>query len=45
MILMLVSKKEQYGKNNSFIYYISIMPYYIIGYNDKDVIRPLCLKL
>ena len=34
---MLVSKKEQYGKNNSFIYFI--------GYNDNDVIRPLCLKL
>ena len=32
-----VSKKEQYGKNNSFIYFI--------GYNDNDVIRPLCLKL
>ena len=34
---ILVSKKEQYGKNNSFIYFI--------GYNDNDVIRPLCLKL
>ena len=33
----LVSKKEQYGKNNSFIYFI--------GYNDNDVIRPLYLKL
>ena len=32
-----VSKKEQYGKNNSFIYFI--------GYNDNDIIRPLCLKL
>ena len=32
-----VSKKEQYGKNNSSIYFI--------GYNDNDVIRPLCLKL
>ena len=35
--IILVSKKEQYGKNNSFIYFI--------GYNDNDVIRPLCLKL
>ena len=32
-----MSKKEQYGKNNSFIYFI--------WYNDNDVIRPLCLKL
>ena len=28
---ILVSKKEPYGKNNSFIYFI--------GYNDNDVIR------
>ena len=34
---ILVSKKEQYGKCNSFKYFI--------GYNDNDVIRPLCLKL
>ena len=34
---ILVRKKEQYGKNNSFIYFI--------GHNDNDVIRPLCLKL
>ena len=34
---ILVCKKEQYGKSNSFIYFI--------GYNDNDVIRPLCLKL
>ena len=34
---ILVSKKGTYGKNNSFIYFI--------GYNNKDVIRPLCLKL
>ena len=34
---MLVPKKEKYGKNNSFIYFI--------GYNDNDVIRPLYLKL
>ena len=33
----LVSKKEPYGRNNSLIYFI--------GYNDNDVIRPLCLKL
>ena len=29
---MLVSKKEQYGKHNSFKYFI--------GYNEKDIIRP-----
>ena len=34
---ILVSKKEQCGKNNSFIYFI--------GYNDNDIIRPLLLKL
>ena len=34
---ILVSKKEQYGKYNSIKYFI--------GYNDNDVIRPLCLKL
>ena len=34
---ILVSKKEQYGKYNSFKYFI--------GYNDNDVIRPLSLKL
>ena len=34
---ILVSKKEPYGKNNSLIYFI--------GYNDNDVIRPLCLKI
>ena len=33
---ILVSKKEPYHKNNSLIYFI--------GYNDNDVIRPLCLK-
>ena len=32
---MLVSKKEQYGKYNSFKYFV--------GYNDNDVIRPLYL--
>ena len=32
---ILVCKKEQYGKNNSFIYFI--------GYNDNHVIRSLCL--
>ena len=31
---ILVSKKEKYGKNNSFIY--------VIGYNDNEFIRPLC---
>ena len=34
---MLVSKKEQYGKYNSFKYFI--------GYNYNDVIRPLYLGL
>ena len=34
---ILVSKKEQYGKYDSFKYFI--------GYNDNDVIRPLCLEL
>ena len=29
---ILVSKKEQYGKHNSFKYFI--------GYNEKDIIRP-----
>ena len=33
----LVSNKETYGKNNSLIYFI--------GYNNNDVIRPLCLRL
>ena len=32
---ILVSKKERYGKYNSFKYFI--------GYNDNDVIRPLYL--
>ena len=34
---ILVSEKEQYGKNNSFKYFI--------GYNDNDIIRPLLVKL
>ena len=34
---ILVSKEEPYGTNNSFKYFI--------GYNDNDVIRPLCIKL
>ena len=34
---ILVSKKEQYGKYNSFKYFI--------GYNDSDVIRPLYLYI
>ena len=33
----LVSKKESYDTKNSFKYFI--------GYNDDDVIRPLCIKL
>ena len=32
---ILVSKKEQYGKHNSFKYFI--------GYNNNDVIRPFYL--
>ena len=32
---ILVSKKEQYGKHNSFKCFI--------GYNDNDIIRPLYL--
>ena len=34
---ILACKEKPYGKRNSFKYYI--------GYNDEDVIRPLCLKL
>ena len=34
---ILVSKKEPYGNKNSFKYFI--------GYNDNDIIRPLCIKL
>ena len=34
---ILVSKKEPYGTKNALKY--------IIGYNDNDVIRPLCVRL
>ena len=34
---ILISKKEPYGTKNSYKYFI--------GYNDNDVIRPLCVKL
>ena len=34
---ILVSKEEPYGTKNSFRYFI--------GYNENDVIRPLCKKL
>ena len=34
---ILVSKKESYGTKHSLKYFI--------GYNDDDVIRPLCIKL
>ena len=34
---ILVSKKESYGTKNSLQYFI--------GYNDNDVIRPLCIRL
>ena len=33
----LVSKEELYGTKNSFKYFI--------GYNDNDIIRPLCIRL
>ena len=33
---ILVSKEEPYGTKNYFKYFI--------GYNDNDVIRPLCIK-
>ena len=32
-----VSKKEPHGTKNSFKYFI--------GYNDNDIIRPLCIRL
>ena len=34
---ILMSKKEPYGKKSSFKCFL--------GYNDDDVIRPLCIKL
>ena len=34
---ILVSKEKPYGTRNSFKYFI--------GYNDNDVIRPLCIQL
>ena len=34
---ILVSKKEPYGTKNALKYFI--------GYNDNDVVRPLCLRL
>ena len=34
---IVVSKKESYGKKGSQIYFI--------GYNDDDVIKPLCIML
>ena len=33
----LVSKKEAYGTKNSLKYFI--------GYNDNEIIRPLCIRL
>ena len=35
--ILLVSKKESYGTKDSLKYFI--------GYNNDDVIRPLCIKL
>ena len=34
---ILISKREPYGTKNSSKYFI--------GYNDNDIIRPLCIKL
>ena len=34
---ILVSKKEPYGNKNSLKYFI--------GYNDNDIVRPLCIRL
>ena len=34
---ILISKKELYGNKNSHKYFI--------GYNDNDIIRPLCMRL
>ena len=34
---ILISKKKPYGTKNSLKYFI--------GYNDNDIIRPLCIKL
>ena len=34
---ILVSKKEPYGAKNSLKYFT--------GYNDNDIIRPLCIRL
>ena len=34
---ILVSKKEPYGNKN--------LVKYFIGYNDNDIIRPLCIRL
>ena len=37
IIKILVSKEEPYDTNDSFKYFI--------GYNDNDIIRPLCVRL
>ena len=34
---ILVSKKESHGNKNSLKYFI--------GYNNNDIIRPLCIRL
>ena len=34
---ILVSKRESYGTKNSLKYFI--------GYDDGDIVRPLCIKL
>ena len=34
---ILVSIKEPYGNKNSFKYFI--------GYNDNDIVRPICIRL
>ena len=34
---MLVSKRESFGEKSSLKYFV--------GYNDNDIIKPLCIKL
>ena len=34
---ILISQKNPYGKESSFKYFL--------GYNDDDIIRPLCIKI
>ena len=41
---ILVSKKEPYGNENSFDHTVIKTRKNFNGYNDNDVIRPLCIK-